>query len=181
MRQLTLITLTAALGMVAPIQYSFNAPAVTSGPVQGGALSFSFEVPSLLTGNSINLTALQTLVIPNPIDPAYPTLANLVFVEGLAGSFGGGMTFTFRGTTIPGSLKSSLLVTGLLDHTGTYSTDWQLLRFPAGWGQISGTTIAGTLTVTDLGTNTVPEPGTASQALAGIEALAATSRARMGA
>jgi hypothetical protein len=134
LRILTLLTLTAALGMAAPIQYSFNAPAVTSGPVQGGAFSFAFVVPSLLTGHNINLTSLQTLLIPNPIDPAYPTLINLVFSEGLPGSFGGGTTITFRDTANPGGLKCSLIVTGLIDHTGSYSTGWTLLRFPGAGG-----------------------------------------------
>jgi hypothetical protein len=171
-RSLALFLFVAGTALATPFQYSFSAPAITTGPVQAEAFSFSFTSLTLYTGTTpVDVTSL--FGSPTSFDPANPDFfsATLFPADPSVGDFS--IDYGVSGSD---SVRGSIVGSQPFDTTGVFSVNWQILDF----GQdIAGDSVEGTLTITDLGAQgSVPEPSSVVFVSTGLGLAAVLLRRR---
>ena len=138
-----------------PIQYSFSAPAITTGVNQTVAFSMSFTTPQILTANT-SFSNLSNLAIPHSFNLNYPNGAG-----GTVFPSSNNISLDFSG---PGGTETGSILGGNFSQVGTYSVSWQIIANKA------GDAVFATLTIADLGTST-PEPSSLALMVVGLTFL----------
>lgn len=138
----------ATTALASPFQYTLNAPAITTGSVQGVAFTLTFTAPQILSSTT-DLVALGTLSVPSSFDANYPTVVNAhLFPTGV-----GSLAISFNGPPGVGTVIGSMLGSVAFDQVGTYNVNWQLILSPN-----AGDSVSGTFTIADVAPSTAPAP-----------------------